>query len=429
MLDRLKNTVRSFLNSPKPAKPAAETHPAAPVVIMKDNIALPDGKKQVIVSSEGIRISSPQGEKLSVVLMDDDGMGLVNVDEEIRQQITRKLTLLVPELAQSHKNELLEHVFQVLAILANDQLPRIRQMIAEELSDIYNAPLELVRRLAWDEHLSVSAPILEFSPLLSDQDLLDIISQSKIPGVAEVISRRQEINEQVSGALVRHVTMDAQPEETLSASGTQVITNLLGNKNARLSENTLDIIIDKAKNYEVWHSTLINRPELTVRTVNKIARFVSSSMIHEMQERGMISPALGENLSLAVAGRLQSPHRDREKEAEKQAQELFTLGSLDNELVIEYIEAGDKEFIVAALCLLADVPKTVVRSIFESDDPKAITALTRKADLPMRTAIQLQLKIARVHYTKILYAKNGQDFPLEETEMQRILKEYIRKAT
>ena len=35
----------------------------------------------------------------------------------------------------------------------------------------------------------------------------------------------------------------------------------------------------------------------------------------------------------------------------------------------------------------------------------------------MRTAIQLQLKLGRIHHSRILNAKGGIDYPLPETEM------------
>ena len=49
--------------------------------------------------------------------------------------------------------------------------------------------------------------------------------------------------------------------------------------------------------------------------------------------------------------------------------------------------------------------------------PKGMTALAWNAGLGMRTAVQLQLRLARVPPTKILQARNGIDFPLSEEEM------------
>ena len=49
---------------------------------------------------------------------------------------------------------------------------------------------------------------------------------------------------------------------------------------------------------------------------------------------------------------------------------------------------------------------------------KALTALTWKAGLSMRTAIQVQLRVARVPPTEVLNAKDGTDYPLSDDELQ-----------
>lgn len=350
-------------------------------------------------------------------------MSLAEIDEDIRYQIARKISLLVPELGDYKKQQLLKHVFRVLFLLAEDQMPRVRQMIAEELRDSHNAPPDLIRKLAWDEELEVAAPILEFSPLLGDSDLLEIIANSDVPGVIEAITQRQEVSTDVTEAIVRNVTRSKVTDDDA-----RIINKLLENKKARFKEDTLEIIVEEAPNYEIWHKNLLDRPELTTRTINKIARFVSEALIMEMEDRGMITKELGQNLTQAIASRLYNPHIDRAKEAEREAVDLFTQGNLDPQYVMAALDGGERDFVIAALSLLADVPKAATKEIIDADDPKAVTALAWKAGIPMREAIQLQLKLAKIHYSNLLYAREGRDYPMSEKEMQSILSSYISKA-
>lgn len=411
--------------APVTPPPVATPAPAAPApLILKDSYTSTTGEQTFIeVRGDAIHLQPGGSETAEVIPFNLQEFSLEKVDEDIRLQIARKISLLVPALAHSQKRELLEHVFRVLSVMAWDQLPRVRQMIAEELSTIYNAPVELVKRLAWDEQLEVSAPILEFSPLLTDNDLLDIIGKSHIPGALEAVSRRKLVTEDVTDAIVRNVMAS-----TVTEQDARTINNLLSNKNAHFREDTLEIIVDEASSHAIWHEALVDRPELTTRTINKIARFVSRSLISEMENRGMISHELAENLSLAIASRLQNIHFDREKEADRQAIELFTQGTLDPEYVMAALDSGEREFVISAISLLANLQKRIVKSIFEGADPKAVTSVAWKAGISMRNAIQLQLKVARIHYTKILYAKDGTDYPLLEPEMERILHEYVQKA-
>lgn len=435
MFHRLINALRYLFTGHIPAQNPAHAPMARPPVadvtiyepsnalILRDNVVTAKGKEIIEVRADGIHILAQDGSTSQFVGLSAGADGLSEVDEQIRLHLTRKLSILLPELSNSLKSELLHHVFGVLTLMANDQQSRVRQIIAEELGDLYNAPVELVKKLAWDGSLEVSTPILEFSPLLSDRELMDIITESQIPGVSEAISRRKEVSEDVAGALVDYVTRD-----TIDASGERVISNLLENPNAHLNENTLQVIAEHAEDHEVWHTPLLSQPNLTIRTINAIARFVSHSLIADMESRRMISKEMGENLSKAVTYRLQNPHYDREKEAEKLAEDLLSQGLLDAEYVAESLEAGEKELVAAALYLLSGLPKHIVKKILGADDAKAVTALVWKANMPMRSAIQVQLKLAKIHYTKILYAKNGKDFPLSEDEMRRIIWEYAQAA-
>lgn len=431
MLTRLKNALKYLVTG---APPVADNAAPAPLpdsteqdqnaLILKDTHTSKDGSRTGIeVRGDGIALDHQDGQ-LELIPLNADEHTLQNIDAEIRFQIARKISLLLPELAESKRDRLLKHVFQVLHLLAKDQLPRVRKMIAEELSESYNVPIDLVRKLAWDDELEVSAPILEYSPLLNDNDLLEIIANSDIPGVIEAVSRRREVSSDLTDAIVRNVTLSK-----VTKDDARIINNLLANKHARFKEETLEIIVDEAPNYEVWHESLIDRPELTTRTINKIARFVSHSLLAGMEDRGMITKELSSNLSQAIASRLHNVHIDREKEADRLAIDLFTQGDLDEQYVMMALDSGEREFVVAALSLLADIPKSVTKKIVDSKDPKAVTALSWKAGINMRDAIQIQLKLAKIHYSKLLYARNGKHYPLTKDAMNKLLGSFNNNAT
>lgn len=428
MLNRLLKIFGKDSNkAQKPAPPMPrETEILPPAMqsqlIIKDAYTNAEGNRTAIeLRSDVLTLTSDSAEPQVIPL--ESINALEQVDDDVRAQIAHKISLLLPALAESKKDQLLHHVFRVLMLLAEDQLPRVRRMIAEELRDSYAAPSELIRKLAWDEELEVAAPVLEFSPLLGDTDLLEIISHSDIPGVMEAISRRKEVSGDITDAIVRNLT-----HSRISKEDARIINTLLANKGAKFREDTLEIIVDEAPVYEIWHEALINRPELTSRTINRIARFVSEALIMEMESRGMISSELGHNLTQAIASRLHNPHIDREKDADRQAIDLFTQGTLDAHYVMAALDNGEREFVISALSLLADIPKPVTKTLVDSGDPKAVTALAWKAGIPMREAIQLQLKLAKIPYTRILYAREGMDYPLAEADMQKLLRRYMKSA-
>src|SRR5260221_555852 len=76
----------------------------------------------------------------------------------------------------------------------------------------------------------VAAPIAEYSPLLSDDDLLEIIKGGV---VIDAVARRAAVSERVADAVV-------------ASSNLPAVAALLANTNAQLREETLDAIIDQA---------------------------------------------------------------------------------------------------------------------------------------------------------------------------------------
>lgn len=352
---------------------------------------------------------SPAGDRPSkLVRLDDSLQSYREMDEELRVQLARKIARLVPTLAHSKKKLLLEHTVQVLKVMATDQTERVRMMVAEELAELPEAPYEVVRELACDPSLRVSRSILEFSPLLRDEDLIDIISTSAVPGVVESIARRKSVSLRVSDAIVN----THQPV---------AIHQLLSNSGSSISTNALQIITDEAEAHEIWHEPLSHRPELTQKTANRIAGFMSQQLLGDMEQKGALKLVHKQETQAAVQTRLNSWTADQERAAELRVRQLHEAGRLTEEKIGDAIDEVNEPFVAAALAILSGIPRETVKRILHSQSGRVITALAWEARLSMRTAIALQMKIGRVHHAKMVNAKGGTDYPLDEGEMQTYL--------
>jgi len=333
---------------------------------------------------------------------------------EIREHIAGRIAKLLPELAGDDQDGLMEYVIKVIEMMAKDQLPRVRQMIAEELKDTPHAPKHLIQQLANDASLEVAAPILEYSPLLCDTDLIDIIRYAPQPGILEAIAKRKHLSADISDAIVR-------------SNQSAAISMLLNNDYVMMAEPTVEYLVEWAEPHVEIHAALCDRPELTVKTINRIANFVSKSLIEKLEARlKEDAPAAVKNVTKAIAGRLNSPEADRSRAAMLQAEEAHRRGLLDQDVVTLAMDRGNLEFVIAATALLSKIPADLVRKILNSGSPRSVTALAWKAGYSMRTAMQLQLRGARIPHTKILNAKDGQDYPISEAEMQEYLDHFLK---
>lgn len=326
-------------------------------------------------------------------------------DDGVRCELARKIGRLIPDLDEPARLRMREMAIAALETLAQDQLPRVRAIVSDELKHSRLAPLHVVQRLARDVEAMVSAPILEYSPLLSDADLREIIAAGCASGALSAIARRAGLSEDVSDAVVATLDVPA-------------VATLLANPSAQIREETLDRIVDGAAGVEAWHQPLVHRPELSLRAVRRISAFVASSLIAILADRHDLDDETAAELAAAAKRRIEQAGGELEEAEAERAQKLFEDGRLDEEALVEAVESGRREFVLHALSILSGLDLAAVDRLLKTKQAKPVVALAWKAGLSMRLAIRLQLRTARIPPQQALQARNGTDYPLSREEMQ-----------
>ncbi|MDA0261795.1 MAG: DUF2336 domain-containing protein [Proteobacteria bacterium] len=327
-----------------------------------------------------------------------------DVDDKVRCALATKIARLVPGLSSGESEALRDLTFEILGVLGQDQLPRVREIVAEELKFATEAPIVLIRRLAIDLELIVSAPILEYSSLLSDEELLEIISANPVDGALSAIARREEVSELISDAIV-------------AARDDPAVTDLLANPSSQILEETLDKIIERAPEVLPWHEPLVQRPKLSQDAIRRIATFVSSSLLTTLVERSDLNAETAKIVQENVQRRLKETDDDPDSAQQRRAENLFNRGQLDDSAVTGAAENGQREFVVSALSLAAKLPTETVRRVLDSHTGKAVAALCWKADFAALTAMAVQRHIADVSEQTLVVDGGGNTYPLAEAEM------------
>ena len=329
-----------------------------------------------------------------------------DVNDEVRCDLALKIGRIAPEAAAKESAKLQELTFEVLDILAKDQLPRVRQILSEEIKHSNTVPKKVVKRLARDVELLVAAPILEYSPLLSDEDLLEIIAAGPVQGGLRAVARRSKVDVSIADAIVR-------------ANDIPAVAALLGNKNAQIREETLDQVIEKAEELgepgEPMHEPLALRPGLSKRALRRIAGFVTSSVLHILQERHDLDEDTAREIAEKVKDRMEVDERDKEANASiERAQKLHEKDMINDKGLAKAIATGDREMVTHAIALQTMMPLDVVKRIMSSGNGKSITALNWKAGLSMRTAVKLQRQICAVPQKSMQLARDGIGYPMTD---------------
>nr|WP_298682623.1 DUF2336 domain-containing protein [uncultured Dongia sp.] len=328
-----------------------------------------------------------------------------DTDIGVRELLAQKIARLAPQLSQEARTQIRDLTIEVLETLARDHALKVRRIVAEALKDLTDAPAHIIQELARDLEIKVAGPVLQYSPILTDDDLMEIISSGPIRGALTAIAKRRRVGDRLADAIVA-AAVDV-PEET------ETITGLLNNKSAQIREETLDLILDKAPSIEEWQEPLVKRPLLPMNAIKRLADFVSSSLFDLLTARPDLDKATAKAVAKTVKKRLAA--ETKQKDAGKNH---ATPAVGDEDAMNAAIAGGKREPVMAALGRDAGLNAVVVKKILGSMSAKAVTALAWKAKLSMRQALQLQLKIAGIPPHQALNPRGGTDYPLTTAEME-----------
>lgn len=354
-------------------------------------------------------------------------------DGVVRRALAEKVAGLVPDLPAERYSQIERMTVECLETLARDQATEIREILAETLKHLPTAPHAVINRLARDVELSVCGPVLQHSPILTEEDLLDIILTGPVAGALSAIAGRSGVSASVADAIAR-------------SDDEAAITSLLANPSAQIREETLDRILDQAPQHEPWHAPLVRRPKLPPRAVARLATFVADELLKALQERTDLEPAAARQLAEAVrqrvakgadakprglvdfgedelrpGGAAAGGGGEEKQPAERptdRATRLNKEGKLTEKLIEGSLFEGDRAFVMAALAELSTIPLGTVDRIISTHSPKAVTALVWRTGLSMRFARQIQLRLAQISPKSALNAREGVGYPMSPDEMR-----------
>lgn len=330
-----------------------------------------------------------------------------DVDEDVRGELARKIARLMPGLSVREAEHIQKLTIETLERLAADQAVRVRAILAEEIKTLDCVPVHVIQALARDIEETVSIPILEYSPLLSDADLIEIIAEGKVHAVLQAIARRKPVSPSVSDAVV-------------SALDIPSVATLLANPDAKIRERTLDAIIEQAERISVWQDAICVRTDLSRRAIKRLASFVSMEWIERLAARHGLDEDTKSHLNRQLRARCDEPDGTsaRDGTATRDVEAAAKAGKLDDSFLENAIDSGKREVIVLALAKLSRVSDGIVRRMLMTRSAKPITALVWRAGLSMRSAFKIQRFVMKLPADELLPARNGAFFPLTEDEMR-----------
>ncbi len=293
------------------------------------------------------------------------------------------ICLQAPRQLNPDEKEVAGHI---LIQLSRDFETQLRSRLALQLAASPRAPKQLILALARDE-ISVSAPVLSQSPMLDEQDLVEIV-KNKTSAHRLTVAMRSGITAAVSNALV-------QAEEP------DVLQALVSNKSAEISSAAMDYLVAESKVQANLQGPLVARDDLPPDLVQKMFAFVSNALKYDIQTKYEIDieildaafrdaqPAQSE--SVAAAG------PDPANKAASLVAKMRDSGELSLNRVIGFLREKRLNLFLEGLSLLSELdPRTITNLAFEGEGQgMAVVCRAIGADRSQFATITLLLERAR----------------------------------
>jgi len=256
-----------------------------------------------------------------------------------------------------------------MIMLLDDPSSLVRRAMAQVFASAQKAPRVVVQALAADQY-DVAQPLLESSPLLSDDDLIELIASGK-PDVQATIAGRPLVSRALAAAIA----------EVGSAEACLI---LLENSDASLALFSVDRIVERFGHLAPIRENLLQRDDIPMRMRQSLLSKLSKTLAGFVTARQWLGSDHAEDAAreacekATVALAADTPY----EEIGALVAHLRESGQLTAGMILRALLSGNVVLFEEALAELSGMPIDRVTSYIHDKNVSGFRALYRKAELP-----------------------------------------------
>lgn len=304
----------------------------------------------------------------------------------VRAEVASKLAQDIDNPVLTEQETVLAH--EVVRLMAKDIEVSVRQALSENLRKAMRLPHDVALQLANDIE-SVALPILQSSDVLTDQDLVDIISKGS-PQKHEAIAERPLVSTTVSDAII-------------DKAGEVAVTKLMDNKGADISDLGYDKAITRFEENESVQEAIVKRDELPVTIAERLAHVVSEQLQEYLVSHHELSPTVAADLVLQSRERtiVELASGSSEEEMLKLVAQMFNNKRLSPSIILRALCMGDILFFESALAVRGNIPLLNARILIHDGGVLGLKTLYERANMPASMMPVISAALDVVHETEM----------------------------
>ena len=275
---------------------------------------------------------------------------------------------------------------EIFKIMVKDAEVRVREALSESLKNSDTISHDVAIALANDVD-EVSMPMLEFSEVLTDEDLVEII-KSQGSEVQQAVAKRSNVSANLADSIIEN------------SKDVNVVATLMKNEGAELQEGTMDKVLDKYGEDETVNVPMAQRAQIPIKVAERLVNLVSEQVRdhlvthHEMSSNTVMDLFFNAR-ERATANLIHDD--DNEIGFGDLVDQLFENGRLTETLIFRALCLGDVIFFELALAKLADISIGNAYQLIHDRGDLGLKAIYEKCEFSpdLLTVVSVALDVAK----------------------------------
>jgi uncharacterized protein (DUF2336 family) len=333
---------------------------------------------------------------------------------ELRVETSAKIAakFSVDELGPAER-QIAEDIFRALV---KDVEVRVRESLSVHLKHSPNVPHDIALALARDVD-SVALPMLKFSEVLTDDDLVQIVKDQG-PTKQVAIAQRPRVSSKVADALI-------------DTGNETAVARLVANEGADITTTSLDRVMVQYEGVEAVSNSLAGRPNLPAAISERLIGAITERLQEYLSTTMELAPDVASNLIMQARERATMglvEYGSTDTELQNLIEQLHRKGRLTPSLVLRALCVGDLNFFERALAKLGNVPLKNARMLIHDQGALGLQSIYLKAELPRRLFPAFRAGIDVVSKTEYDGGSNDRSRFIERM-LERMLTQFEDPAT
>lgn len=280
-----------------------------------------------------------------------------------------------------------EYAQEIMGILADDAADLVRRTLSVTLRNSPILPRDIALKLAQDVE-AVAIPVLQDSPVFSDEDLIELVL-SVTAAKQAAIANRESLSTTLTEVISEHGTVEA-------------VRVLSANEGADWNDAAYDHSIRRFGSDEGVQKGLISREFIPVHIAEKMVSLVSGQLFDLLVNRHELPAQLA--IDLASASRERATldlveQAGRTYDLPRFVSQLHLNGRLTHSLIMRALCCGQMPFVEHSLAELSGVGHQRVWLMIHDAGPLGLQAVFDRAGMPRKMLPAFRAAVNVFHET------------------------------